>query len=1005
MTPERYRQVGELFHAALEIEADKRSAFLDRACEGDPALRREVESLIASSEQSPDFIGASAFAVAAKTLAKDESASLIGRTLGRYRIISLIGAGGMGRVYLGEDTMLARRVALKLLPDHLTSDRSQVQRFRQEAFAASALNHPNILTVFEVGLADGMEFIATEYVEGETLRAHMSRDRVVLREALDIAQQIADALVASHQAGIIHRDIKPENVMIRHDGYVKILDFGLAKLTETVSMLRPADFEAPTKAAIKTNPGMVMGTADYMSPEQARGLIVDARSDVWSVGVVVYEMVTRQRPFAGPTHSDTLAAILEREPKPLLSHSSDTPAELDRIVMKALSKDADERYQTMKDMAIDLRRLRRRLEVAAEINRSGKSDAKGDSISVENDGSEHASMATNVQGALVSTNELTRTTSNLEYAVSQINKHKRMALTLSSVLVLLLGGTIFGLYKLLSNPKPAHLPFQSTEVTPLTATGKAWDAAISPDGKYLVYIDNDAGSQSLWVKQVVTGSAVEILPADDSGYWGLTFSNDGNYVYFVKTQRTSSVNILYKVPSLGGPPKKLLEHVDSAVSFSPDGQRLAFVRDFLKKQETTVVLSDVDGGNEQTLATRKRPLFFWSDAAVRISWSPDGKTIACPGRNQQSDAHYYFDVVAVSVDDGSERPLTSEQWVRVQQVSWLGDGRGLIMTASNQASGSMQLYYISYPGGKVRRITNDLNNYSDITLTSDSNTLATVQKNRVSNIWVGPKEDLKTARQITSGTLDGEAGLTWTPDGRIVYRSNASGKSDIWIMDADGRNQKKLTHEGQFNTRPTVSSDARYIIFASHRDGKVNVWRMDIDGGNQTQLTNGKTNSNPYVSPDGQSVVYASWDQGNGTLWKVPIGGGKSVQLTGPTANLPIVSPDGKYIACYYWDEQADPPRGVMIFPVEGGPPIKRFNIRSGRDGFALGWTLDGRAILFLRNMTNIWGQPVDGGEPAQLTDFQGDQLFNFAYSADGKRLAVARGRVTDDVVLIRDVR
>ena len=1002
MTPERYRQVAELFHAALKVELGKRSAFLEQECGEDLALRREVESLISSAEGASDFMQTPAFAVAARSLAEDQKSDLIGQTISRYKIVSLIGSGGMGRVYLADDTVLGRRVALKLLPQHFTIDKNQVQRFRREARAASALNHPNILTVHEIGQVDQIEFIATEYVEGETLRTHISSGSLEVRETLDIAIQIADALVAAHHAGIIHRDIKPENVMIRRDGYVKVLDFGLAKLTENVVTLRPSQFEAKTKSVIKTNPGTVMGTAEYMSPEQARGLTVDPRTDVWSLGVVTYEMVTGRRPFTGPTASDVVARILQSEPKRLTPEESQIPAELDRIVSKALAKDVDERYQTMKDMAIDLRQLKRHLEVSAEIERTRSGNLTPTSTDGRDD---YARLKTNLQHDRASEAAL-RSMSSLEYAVTGITNHKRLALLVGIVLIVLLGGMAYGAYRLL-NPSQPHIPFQATSVTRLTTTGKAWDAAISPDGKYLVYVDSSAGSQALWVKQVATGTSVQIVPGDESGYWALTFSNDGNYVYYVKSDRNLSLNILYQIPSLGGVPKKLMERVDSAVTFSPDGKRLAFIRDFLKKQETALVIADIDGSNEHTLATRKAPRFFWSDGAVRISWSPDGEIIACPGRNQATEGdyagRYYYDIVGVSAKDGSEKPLTSRKWMgRVQQVSWLGDGKGLVVTASDE-NAPMQVHYVSYPTGEVRRITNDVNIYSDVTLTADSTALTTVQRNRVSNIWIGPVADLGQAKQITSGTSDGDGGIAWTPDGRIVYRSEASGKPDLWIMNADGSNRQRLTNEGDYNTRPSVSADGKHIAFASSRAGKLNVWRMDLDGKNQKQLTNGKTNSNPNISPDGRWVVYASWDHGNGTLWKVPIEGGTPLQVSGPSANLPIVSPDSKQIACFYWDEQASPTRGVMILSADGGVSSKRFNIRSGPDGFALRWASDGRSILFLRNTTNIWAQPIDGGPAEQLTHFQGDQIFNFDYSRDGKLVAVARGRVTDDVVLIRD--
>ncbi len=493
---------------------------------------------------------------------------------------------------------------------------------------------------------------------------------------------------------------------------------------------------------------------------------------------------------------------------------------------------------------------------------------------------------------------------------------------------------------------------------------------------------------------------MQIVPPAEVQFWGLTFSNDSNYVYYVKNEKSSGpFNKLFQVPSLGGAPKKLMDHVDSAVTVSPDGRRLAFVRDQLKKGVTEVVLANADGNGEQVLATRKAPDRFESDLATRIAWSPDGKTIACAARNADAEGRY-FNVVGVSVANGTERLLTSRRWKFVGQVAWLSDGNGLVMTARDETS--IQVWHLSYPDGEASRITNDLNRYGDVTLTADAKSLVTVQKNSVSNIWVAPKGDTGRARQVTSGTLDGNGGLSWTRDGRIVYGSVASGSPHIWIMDADGSNQRQLTHEGQ-NYRPTASSDGRHIFFSSVRAGSENAWRMDLDGGNPEQLTDGKVNAHGYPTPDGRWVVYVSMDQGNATLWKAPVEGGQPVRLTDPTTNLPVVSPDGNQVACFYWDEAATPPRGVMVLPFDGGPPTRRFNIRVA-GGFVLRWSSDGYALLYIDNQ-NIWSQPLDRGKPLQLTDFQGDQIFNFAYSPDGKSLALARGRVTDDVVLIEDSR
>ena len=363
MTPERYQQISEIYHAAQQVEPERRSDFLAQVCEGDEALLREVTKLLAGNEYASNFLNTPAFVVAAEALAGEEAGSFIGKRLGRFKILSLLGAGGMGEVYLAEDAQLGRHVALKLLPQEFTSHTDRLRRFEREARAASALNHPNIITIHDIGETEGIHFIATEYIEGEMLRRRIARGRVPLGEAVDIALQVANALDIAHSAGIIHRDIKPENIMRRPDGYVKVLDFGLAKLTEPEQAPPPATSQMDTPPLpSETSAGMIVGTANYMSPEQARGLKVDRRSDLWSLGVTLYEMVVGLAPFTGQTMTDILVSIIDRQPRPLTQMMPDVPVELECIVMKALAKDCDERYQSARDMAIDLKSLKRQLD-------------------------------------------------------------------------------------------------------------------------------------------------------------------------------------------------------------------------------------------------------------------------------------------------------------------------------------------------------------------------------------------------------------------------------------------------------------------------------------------------------------------------------------------------------------------------------------------------------------------------------------------------------------------
>src|SRR5437870_4976196 len=374
MTSERWQQVNDLFQLAAERAPEERTTFLQTACQGDEGLRREVESLIASYERAENFIESPAFEVVPELLTDDRAGAIVGESIAHYRIESLIGVGGMGQVYLARDERLGRKVALKFLPERLTANNSQLSRFKSEARAASALNHPNILTVYEIGTEGNRHFIATEFIEGVTLRATLARGRMNLHDALEIAVQVASALAAAHEAGVVHRDIKPENIMLRPDGYAKVLDFGIAKLTE---QRLESDLGDPgTMALLQTRPGLVLGTAHYMSPEQARGQTADARSDIWSLGVVIYEMIRGIPPFSGETPSDCIASILTTEPAPLSGVLPEVPLRLESILQKALRKNRDERYPTIKEMLAGLRNLKEELEAEG----SPQTKARGESI-------------------------------------------------------------------------------------------------------------------------------------------------------------------------------------------------------------------------------------------------------------------------------------------------------------------------------------------------------------------------------------------------------------------------------------------------------------------------------------------------------------------------------------------------------------------------------------------------------------------------------------------------
>ena len=1006
MNPERWQQLDKLFHAALERAPDERAAFLDEACADDDSLRKQVEELLAGHEEAGSFIERPAFEVEAQSVADDQNELAVGQTIGHYKIISTLGVGGMGEVYLAEDSSLGRQIALKLLPADLTRDTDRLRRFQQEARAASALNHPNIVTIHEIGVIDNRHFIATEFIDGRTLRQYISGSlshttsdgnrtsgkHLKLSEILNIGIQAADALAAAHEAGIVHRDIKPENIMVRRrDSYVKVLDFGLAKLTE--GDVAALDTEAPTKTQVKTSAGVVMGTASYMSPEQARGEQVDARTDIWSLGVVLYEMVAGCGPFERSTPSEVIALILEREPPPLARYAREVPPELERIVNKALTKDREERYQTAKDLLVDLRRLRQQLEVRAEVERLATPGA-GSKVAVPGDGTEPA--ATTDEETAATQAEILRRTSSAEYLVSEIKRHKTGALVALAALIIAGAVAAFGLYKFIGQRRAGTKPtaaFQTMKITRLTSTGKAKSAAISPDGRYVVHVVDENGQQSLWMRQVAPLSNVQIVPPADFPYFGLTFSPDGSYIYYIGVEPEDiSTPVLYQRPMLGGAAKKLIVDIDSPITFSPDNKQLAFVRFVPDKGESLLMLANADGTAERRLAVRIYPDSF-SRSNPGPSWAPDGKVIVCNAGGTDATGPY-MNLVEVRIADGTIKPITSQRWWDVGQAVWLRDGSGLVFTARERTSSPSQLWHISYPSGEAHRITNDLNDYLGISLTADSTALVTVQSGRPSNIWVAPDGEASRATQITFSNFDGQEGIAWTPDGKIVYASLASGNSDLWITDADGNNQRQLTIDVGNNSGPAPSSDGRYIVFVSDRKGSTNIWRMDRDGRNQAQLTHGNGEDFPECSPDGKWVVYNS--VGDMTLWKVPMDGGDPEQLTTRCLGMPAISPDGKLIA-------GDDFRKTAIYPFSGGEPIKVLNTWT----LHCKWTRDGRALEYIdrSGYSNLYSQPLNGGPPKPLTDNKSDRIFNFDLSHDGKQLALVRGTVTNDVVLITDFR
>ena len=925
--------------------------------------------------------------------------------LGRYEIRKKIGAGGMGEVYLAEDTQLKRSVALKLLPSDFIQNADRLRRFIQEAESAAALNHPNIAHIYEIGEADGSRFIAMEYVDGVTLYEKIHREKTPLRKLLKYLIQTAEGLAKAHAAGIVHRDLKPDNIMIARDDYAKILDFGLAKLIEPqrASGSESASSGETATAILRqhSTPGLIMGTAGYMSPEQAQGKVreIDHRSDIFSFGCILYEAATGRKAFKGKDLLDSLHKIVHAPTPQLKDVNPNAPQELQRIVRRCLAKEPAKRYQSIKDVAIELDELRQELKDKAASEYSVEPDLAGDGRA----NSSQQEKIINTENSATNATQSIHQTSSAEYLVSGIKNHQKSAAIVLSILVIALGGIGFALYKFWG--KPAE-PAQAIKIERLTTIGKSANAAISPDGKYVVYTVDEGGGHSLWVRQVAASSSVQIIPpAEDVYYAGITFTPDSNYINFVKLQFEKNVDgALYQMPVLGGTQKKLITNAEGGVSYSPDGKQFAFFRsNYPNMGESALFIANTDGTEERILASRKTPETF-SSRERAPAWSPDGKTIACIVETATGTGR--ADVVEVNVADGTSKTVVTKEWEEINQIAWLPDKSGLLVLGVEKGSVnySGQIWRFSYPEGEARRITTDFNNYASMSLPSDSNALVTVQSNRISNIWVAANGDAGRAVQIKSGgnNLEGIEGIAWTPDGRVVYDSLASGALDIWIMNADGTGQKQLTVDAGAHFRAKVTPDGRYIVFVSIRNDQANIWRMNLDGSNPQQLTNGNSVWDPAITPDSRWVIYTAQSSGMPYLWKVSIDGGDAVQLTDKYTNSPEVSPDGKWIVCSYRKDGNSTWRYAII-PYEGGEPIKVFDLLGKKGNFR--WSPDGRSLYYLREtsggVTNVWSFPLDDKPSKQLTDFKTEQIYNFAWSPDGKQLVLARGTTTSDVLLI----
>jgi serine/threonine protein kinase/Tol biopolymer transport system component len=849
-----------------------------------------------------------------------------GTNLDGYEVIGPLGAGGMGEVYRARDSILKRDIAIKVLPSSVSQDPERLRRFEQEAQAAASLNHPNILAVYRFGVFEGAPYLVSELLEGNTLRQQMERGPLPVRKAIDLGVQIALGLAAAHEKGIVHRDLKPENLFLAKDGQVKILDFGLAKWIQPSTA---PEMERRTITHV-TEPGVVIGTVGYMSPEQVRGSPADHRADLFAFGAILYEMLTGKRAFHRSTQADTMSAILNEDPAGFSQVTQVTPPGLQRVVHRCLEKNPEQRFQSASDLAFALDAL------------SGSG----------------ASLGT---------------------AISPPDRHKtRRPMVWGGAGSVALLAFLAGAYLLYWRAKP--LPFAHYSIQRVTDNKHVLVTAISPDGAYLAMVIRTAnGNQDLLMQHIATGSERPILQNSGYDYQDLIFSPDGNFVYFRVQQSTERYEV-YRLAVLGGQPARILQDVDAPLSFLAGGKRLCFYRQNDRNGTYQFLSTAADGSDQQVLASGKKP--FLEDPAC----SPDGRFAV-----YQND---HRELKSVEFASGVQRDLPLSEYQTFEK-RWAPDGRGLFLITFP----GNQIRYLSYPGGKLRQITNDLSHYSGLSITGDGRTIASSIYSRNARFAEFPLADPSRLTEQETGTM---YWFDYLDDDKIV-------ESDVGVAPKTVDLKKKETvnvNAGNMRFFFSFSPCGAGALVVSGRaesnaTNATNVYRVNLDGSAPIKLTQGSADAFPQCTADGKWLFYVDNSiPSNPYLMRQPLRGGTAQRVMACSVWYDL-SPDGKSLANITWEAVSR----LQIISTDSLQEISSFYVPQDVHP-EITFATDGKSIFYFTGpgfSETIWRQPLVGKANAvKVVSLPGKQVHWIRPSPGGKKLGLTLATPSSEAVIIR---